>query len=787
MTHMLVRRARLQIFDNANLFGGINPTGSLVFTLFGPGDAACAVPIFVSTIPVAGNGSYNSARFTTAQAGIYRWTVSYGGDANNNPVGPTPCSDPVSSVIVDKANVVLTTTASPSATTIHDTATIAGGFNPTGTVTFDLYGPGDTFCGAPRLFTSTVTVNGNGNYPSAPFTPTISGMYKWKATYSGDTNNLGRGPTGCLDPNEAVDVSVIPPTLTLATTASSGVAVGGSIHDTATLAGGTSPTGTITFTLFGPNNATCTGPPIFTAPPVPVVGAGSYDSASFTTTGAGLYRWVAAYSGDANNVGITTTCGDPAESVTVTGPPPLTLTTTASPDVAVGGSIHDTATLAGGTNPTGTITFDLFGPDNATCSGTPIFTSIKTVAGAGAYDSASFIPTATGTYRWTAFYSGDAKNSAVPPTACADPAESVAIVAGPAVFITTTASPGVAVGGAVHDTANVAFGTAPTGTIIFTLFGPDNTTCVGTPIFTSTVSIAGTASYDSASFIPTAPGVYRWVTAYSGDANNPPVTRGCNTPGESVTVTTPSVVSLTTTASPGVAVGQAIQDTATLSGGTAPPGTITFHLFGPDNATCTGTPVFMSTVAVGGPGGYVSGSFLPAAPGTYRWVASYSGDANNAAVPPIACGTPAESVAVTATPPAHPTITTTASPSVLVGDAIHDTAILAGGATPTGTITFRLFDAADATCTTPPVFVSTLAVDRGAAAYDSAMFTPTAPGGFSWTASYSGDAQNARHRCMCRSERARARFGRSHPDHRHPRLGGRGRRRPGPRLGSACQ
>ena len=47
----------------------------------------------------------------------------------------------------------------------------------------------------------------------------------------------------------------------------------------------------------------------------------------------------------------------------------------ASPSVQVGGQISDTATLAGGANPTGDITFTLFGPDNATCTGDPIFTS----------------------------------------------------------------------------------------------------------------------------------------------------------------------------------------------------------------------------------------------------------------------------------------------------------------------------------------------------------------------------------------------------------------------------
>ena len=61
---------------------------------------------------------------------------------------------------------------------------------------------------------------------------------------------------------------------------------------------------------------------------------------------------------------------------------------------------------------------------------------------------------------------------------------------------------------------------APTGTITFTLFGPNNPTCTGAAIFTSTVPVAGNGVYPSAPFTATTPGTYNWVAAYSGDANN---------------------------------------------------------------------------------------------------------------------------------------------------------------------------------------------------------------------------------------------------------------------------
>jgi hypothetical protein len=89
------------------------------------------------------------------------------------------------------------------------------------------------------------------------------------------------------------------------------------------------------------------------------------------------------------------------------------------------GAIADWASLQGAA-PTGTITFVLYGPNNSTCSGSPAFTSVKTVTGNGAYMSDWYTPTAPGTYQWVAVYSGDANNTPMS-TSCADPANAVTI------------------------------------------------------------------------------------------------------------------------------------------------------------------------------------------------------------------------------------------------------------------------------------------------------------------------------------------------------------------------
>src|SRR3989442_15532330 len=60
-------------------------------------------------------------------------------------------------------------------------------------------------------------------------------------------------------------------------------------------------------------------------------------------------------------------CADAAEAVVVTKASPA-LSTTASGSVVAGGSVKDVAHLTLGTNPTGTITFTLYGPNDATCT-----------------------------------------------------------------------------------------------------------------------------------------------------------------------------------------------------------------------------------------------------------------------------------------------------------------------------------------------------------------------------------------------------------------------------------
>ena len=89
----------------------------------------------------------------------------------------------------------------------------------------------------------------------------------------------------------------------------------------------------------------------------------------------------------------------------------------------------------------------------------------------------------------------------------------------------------------------------------------------------------------------------------------------------------------------------------------------------------------------------------------------------------------------------RPTIVTTASPGVPVGGTIEDQAVLSGGNSPTGTITFHLYAESDTTCST--VLSTGTATVSGNGSYASPVITENTAGSYQWTATYSGDANNA--------------------------------------------
>jgi hypothetical protein len=217
--------------------------------------------------------------------------------------------------------------------------------------------------------------------------------------------------------------------------------------------------------------------------------------------------------------------------------------------------------------------------------------------------------------------------------------------------ITTTASNPNTLGNPISDQAKLS-GMPGGGTLRWYVFNqPAPSNCLGSglsqalntssPITESTTGDGTFSTTDagaSGSFTPSAAGTYQWVASWTNGSVT--VSTACNDPAEQSTVSPLSPI-LTTQSIQAAMVGDPVHDTATLTGATSNAGgTITFSLYNYGNGSC-GTLITTSPgVKVSGSGQYSSPSYpstdwsgTALAAGTYAWVASYSGDANNAGAP----------------------------------------------------------------------------------------------------------------------------------------------------------
>jgi hypothetical protein len=73
------------IFDTVRVSNGMDPGGTVTFSLYSPADPTCsAAAIFTSTVALLANGTAKSASFSaTNTAGTYDWIATYNGDVNN--------------------------------------------------------------------------------------------------------------------------------------------------------------------------------------------------------------------------------------------------------------------------------------------------------------------------------------------------------------------------------------------------------------------------------------------------------------------------------------------------------------------------------------------------------------------------------------------------------------------------------------------------------------------------------------------------------------------------------
>jgi 6-phosphogluconolactonase (cycloisomerase 2 family) len=733
-----------QISDTAVLSGGTTPSGTITFSLYGPGDTGCATVLATSTLTVTGDGTYQATPVAATQTGTYQWVASYSGDGANPPITGT-CNTTGESVTVSAAAPTLSTTAAPAlaktGTALTDTATLSGGDAPTGTIVFSAYQPSQPTC-TTAAKTFTVTVNGDGSYTSESFTMTgMVGTYHWIAKYSGDASNAATAGT-CGASGEA---NTLVAATTLSSATSGTVVVGSPISDAATLGGGASPTGTMTFKVFGPGDTACATP--LATSTATVNGDGTYNSAPFTTTTKGTYQWIASYGGDANgNAAISGACGATGESDQVTNPPSGASVYVANATNTFGISQYSIATdgtLSTKNPPTATGIHENASGIAVTPNGEYVYGAsdelvTEYVVGPGG----TLLPNTTPTIPTGSNNANNAEGVAVSPNGTSLYVLNFGIASTVSQY--TIAPDGTL---SAKTVPSVPTGTTPTS-IVVSPNGQYAYVTNGNGITQYTIAADGSLSPNpDAASVASASGIETAGIAESANGANVYINNSTEGTVSQYTVNPDGTLTLASTVATGARPSAVALSPDGMSlyvaDGTSPTGSISQYDVSPSGALSPKSPATVTTTS-GDPAAIAissDGHDLFTANDTFPGTASqFTIGAGGllTADPTATVAAGSQPDGIIATP--GPSVSSTASASVPVGGQISDSALLAGGSDPTGTVTFNLYGPGDTGCASS--LASSTATASGDGTYQSAAFTADAAGTYQWVASYSGDAGN---------------------------------------------
>ena len=276
-------KAGVSVYDTAivtHYDSGIEPTGTVTYYFYNTIDATGAstsqvVNLDAGSVP-------NSSTHGPLAAGSYSFRAVYSGDANY-----AESTSGIEPLEILKADPGISTAQNPISglvgATVKDSASVTGGFNPTGTVTFVLKLNGSTV-----LTSEPIPLDAQGNAAfTSGYLANTAGTYYWIATYSGDPNNNGKSSG---DTEEPVVISTQPVPAIVTTPNPKTTTVGATLKDTATIGGIANPNGYIIFTLKAPNGT------VAWTKRVDVTANGSYSTGTgFVANVQGTWKWIAKY------------------------------------------------------------------------------------------------------------------------------------------------------------------------------------------------------------------------------------------------------------------------------------------------------------------------------------------------------------------------------------------------------------------------------------------------------------------------------------------------------------
>lgn len=568
--------------------------------------------IGTGTLSATGVATFTTSGLTLGQHSI---TAAYTGDVNN----AASTSLVLTQTVKQATQLTLGSSLSPApaATSVTFTATLSGqAGQATGTVTFTADGN----------FLGNGTLNGSGaatvsTAALAPGTHTIS------ASYPGDANN---------SPSQTTLQQVVTQLTTSTTigTNNSSANAGATVMFTANVSNGGGPTltGTVTFK----DGTTAIGS-----------GTVSGGVATFSTTALapGTHLITAAYSGDTDDVGSTSTAL--TQTVTQVGTT-TTLASGANPANA-GGSLTITATVAaaGGVTTGGTLGGTVTFKDNGATIGTA-------TVGSGGIASISLTTLSVGPHAITAVYGGSTNYEGSYSTTLSQQVQQSTTTNA----VASSADPSIA-GKAVTFTSQVvSVGGTATGVVTFT--------SDGVTIGQGALNAQGVASLTVSTL---AVGTHQIVANYSGDVND--IGSASTALGQVVNIAN-TALALSASTNPVIA-GVSVTLSAGLgSTGGQPTGSIVFK----DGTTTIGTVQISGSAPVT----FTTSSLSV---GSHSITAFYAGDVNDS---PSTSAVVVEVVQQATTTTA---LSTNQNPAAL-GQSIGLTATVSSvGAVPSGNVVFQ--------------------------------------------------------------------------------------------------
>ena len=645
-------------------------TGTVDFQVGGVNIAGCSAQV----VPASGKATCVT---NTLTVGANTITAIYSGDANFAASTSAPFPQTVNKGATT-TKVVSSLNPSSTGVTVTFTATVtavapASGTR-TGTVAFEDGGIAIAGCAG--------QVIGAAGTATCATNALAAGVHTITAVYSGD----GNFTTSTSAP---LTQTVLSATTTTVTSSANPSFFGQSVQYTASVAGGPTVTGTITFRDGGANIAGC----------VAVVMAAGSASCTVSPTVAS-HAITAVYSGDASNSASTSA----AMTQVVTADPTTTVVTATVNPTVFGQSVTFTATVTanapGSGTPTGKVAFDNGAAAIAGCGG------VTLVAGVATCTTNALT---VGVHSVTGHYNGSAN-----------------YVTGTSPVLTETVNQGsttTIVGSSLNPSVS---GQSVTYTATVTVVAPAAGTATGTVDFEDGgVAIAGCAAKvltaagtATCSFTYPGTGTHSITEIYSGNPDfagsiSPTLTQAVN---QALTST-----AVASSVNPSVA-GQPLTMTASVS------------VIAPGNGTPTGTVMFQdggvtitgcAAQAVSAAGTAVCAASLAAA-GGHPITAVYGGDSNfSGSTSPILIETVTQGATATV-------VTSSVDPSVS-GQTLIYTAIVTATApaagTPTGTVTFMDGATTVSGCVAQPMV--------GGVAPCTSMYAGV--GGHAITAVYNGD------------------------------------------------